>query len=206
LNNAPSLYLVGVEKGDPGATALKDLLLLSMSRRKRRPTRATFEGHKIYTVPLTAARASGPARRRRQQSLYITSSSGYVALSTDVSTLEEYLRSGEKPPKPLSGTPGLIDAAQRVGGTGGGLFGYQNQREVLRSLFKTLKNQPSNGGSNGLNPMAALPKSVSDWLDFSLLPDYDQVSKYFYFSVFAGNTTADGLSFKAFAPRPPQMK
>ena len=54
--------------------------------------------------------------------------------------------------------------------------------------------------------MAALPKAVHDWVDFSLLPDYDQVSKYFYFSVYAGSTTADGLSFKAFAPRPPQMK
>jgi hypothetical protein len=204
LNAAPSLYLIGMEKSDPGATAIKDLLSLAMSRRQKAPDPRTFEGHKIYTVPLTAARAVGKAAVPAQ-SLYITSSGGYVALSTDVSTLEEYLRSGEKPPKPLSGTPGLIDAAQRVGGVGGGLFAYQNQSEVLRSLFKTLKNQPANGGGN-LNPMAALPKSVSDWLDFSLLPDYDQVSKYFYFSVFAGNATADGLSFKAFAPRPPQMK
>jgi len=203
LNAAPSLYLIGMEKSDPGATAIKDLLSLAMSRRQKAPDPRNFEGHKIYTVPLTAARTVGKAAVPAQ-SLYITSSGGYVALSTDVSTLEEYLRSGEKPPKPLSGTPGLIDAAQRVGGVGGGLFGYQNQREVLRSLFKTLKNQPAGGGD--LNPMAALPKSVSDWLDFSLLPDYDQVSKYFYFSVFAGNTTADGLSFKVFAPRPPQMK
>jgi hypothetical protein len=59
--------------------------------------------------------------------------------------------------------------------------------------------------AGGMNPMAALPDEVRDWLDFSLLPDYDQVSKYFYFSVYAGNTTADGLSFKAFAPRPPGL-
>ena len=125
-----------------------------------------------------------------------------MALSTDVSTLEEYLRSGEKPPKPLSGTPGLVDAAQHVGGTGGGFFGYQNQRETLRYLFKTLKNQAADDGAGGLGSVTALPKTVRDWLDFSLLPDYDQVSKYFYISVYAGSTTADGLSFKAFAPRP----
>jgi hypothetical protein len=53
--------------------------------------------------------------------------------------------------------------------------------------------------------MAALPKNFSDWMDFSLLPDYDLVSKYFYFSVFNGSAMADGLSFKVFAPRPPQM-
>ena len=206
LNNAPSLYLIGVEKGDPAATAVKDLLSLSMSRKQKAPDPRDFLGHKIYTIPLPGPRVSGAAAAAPVRSIYITSSSGYVALSTDVSTLEAYLRSGEKPPKPLSGTPGLIDAAAHVGGVGGGLFGYQNQREVLRFLFKTLKNPSANDSGGGMNPMAALPKAVRDWLDFSLLPDYDQVSKYFYFSVYAGNTTADGLSFKAFAPRPPQMK
>ena len=203
MNNAPSLYLIGVQKGEPAATAIKDLLSLSLSRRQKPAEPRNFQGHKIYTVPLPGARVSGAAA---PHSLYISSSSGYAALSTDVSTLEEYLRSGEKPPKPLSGTPGLVDAAQHVGGTGGGLFGYQNQREVLRFLFKTLKNQDANDSGGGVNPMVALPKAVRDWLDFSLLPDYDPVSKYFYFSVYAGNTTADGLSFKFFAPRPPQMK
>ena len=203
LNNVPSLYLIGVEKGDPAATAVKDLF--SMSRRQKAPDPRDFLGHKIYTIPLPGPRVSGAAAAPTR-SIYVSSSSGYVALSTDVSTLEEYLRSGEKPPKPLSGTPGLIDAAQHVGGVGGGLFGYQNQREVLRVLFKTLKNQDSSDNAGGMNPMTALPKTVRDWLDFSLLPDYDQVSKYFYFSVYAGNTTAEGLSFKAFAPRPPQMK
>ena len=201
LNNAPSLYLIGVEKGEPAATAIKDLLSLSLSRQQKTPDPRDFLGHKIYTIPLPGARV---ARRgdTAARSIYCSSSSGYVALSTDVSMLEEYLRSGEKPPKPLSGTPGLIDAAQHVGGTGGGLFGYQNQREVVRFLFKTLKNPSSSGGAGGMNALAALPKAVRDWLDFSLLPDYDQVSKYFYFSVYAGSTTADGLSFKAFRPAP----
>ena len=167
------------------------------------PDPRNFQGHKIYTVPLAVARAPGTAAAAG--SLYITSSSGYAALSTDVSTLEEYLRSGEKPPKPLSGLPGLVDAAQHVGGTGGGLFGYQNQRETLRFLFKSLKNMDSSDSAGGANPMAALPKQLQDWLDFSLLPDFDAVSKYFYFSVYSGSTTADGLSFKVFAPRPPGL-
>ena len=101
--------------------------------------------------------------------------------------------------------PGLVDAAQKVGGTGGGLFGYQNQGETLRSLFKTLNNLDSSNNPGGVNAAAVLPKELQDWLDFSLLPDFDAVSKYFYFSVYAGSTTADGLSFKAFAPRPPGL-
>jgi hypothetical protein len=203
LNNAPSLYLIGVDKGDTAATAIKDLLSLTMNSKQKMPDPRSFQGHKIYTIPLAVARTAAGAAAAR--SLYISSSSGYVALSTDVSTLEEYLRSGEKPPKPLSGLPGLVDAAQHVGGTGGGLFGYQNQGETLRSLFKTLNNLDSSNNAGGVNAMAALPKGVQDWLDFSLLPDFDAVSKYFYFSVYAGSTTADGLSFKAFAPRPPGL-
>jgi hypothetical protein len=203
INNAASLYLIGVEKGDLAATAIKDLLSLTMTRRQKAPDPRNFQGHKIYTMPMPGQRVAGAGSAAHL--LYISSSSGYVALSTDVSTLEEYLRSGEKPPKPLNGIAGLVDAVQHVGGTGGGLFGYQNQREAMRSLFKTLKDQSSNGSGGGLNPLAALPQAVRDWLDFSLLPDYDQVSKYFYFSVYAGSTTPDGLSFKAFAPRPPQL-
>jgi hypothetical protein len=204
LNDAPSLYLIGVQRGDIAATAVKDLLSLSVPRRQKLPEPRHFQGHKIYTVPLPGVRVPGVTAPAR--SLYISSTSGYVALSTDVSTLEEYLRSGEKLPKPLNGTPGLVDAAQHVGGTSGGLFGYQNQSEIMRALFKMLKSQAANNTGGGLNPLAALTKSVRDWLDLSLLPDYDQVSKYFYFSVYAGSTTADGLSFKAFSPRPPQMK
>ena len=201
LNNTPSLYLIGVEQGGPAATAIKDLMGLSMPRKQKAPEPRDFQGHKIYTVPLPGPRVGGAAAR----SLYISSSSSYAALSTDVSMLEEYLRSGDKPPKPLNGMPGLVDAAQHVGGTGGGLFGYENQRETLRFLFKILKNQPVNDNAGGMSPMAALPDEIRAWLDFSLLPDYDQVSKYFYITVYAGNTTADGLSLKIFAPRPPGL-
>jgi hypothetical protein len=48
-------------------------------------------------------------------------------------------------------------------------------------------------------------KDFRDWLDFSLLPDYDRVSKYFYFTVYGGAVTTDGLSLKVFTPRPPRL-
>jgi hypothetical protein len=71
----------------------------------------------------------------------------------------------------------------------------------MRSVFALFKSQASaNPGS-----MAALPPGIRAWMDFSLLPDYDPVAKYFFFSVFNGSTTADGITFKAFAPRPPGL-
>jgi hypothetical protein len=97
---------------------------------------------------------------------------------------------------------------QHVGGAGGGVFGYQNERETMRAAFTLLKNQASS--VQGPNPFGALPfgpsgKDISNWLDFSLLPDFDTVARYFYFSVYGGNVTTEGLSFTFFAPRPPQL-
>lgn len=70
----------------------------------------------------------------------------------------------------------------------------------MRAAFTRLKNPAATDPA-----LAVFPKSIRDWMDFSLLPDYDPVAKYFYFSVYGGGATADGLAFKAFAPRPPQM-
>jgi hypothetical protein len=118
--------------------------------------------------------------------------------------LESYLRSAANPPKPLSGLPGLIDAAQHVGGTGNGVFGFQNQRELLRTLFNTL-NAQSPDAMSAFGPMFLLPKGLRDSMDFSLLPDYDAVSKYFYITVYSGSSTPNGISFETFTPRPPQL-
>jgi hypothetical protein len=137
------------------------------------------------------------------RALYCTTGSGYVALSTDTGIVENFLRNAGTPPKPLTAIAGLTEAAQHIGGTGGGLFGYQNQREAMRNAFTQLKNQSAAASQT---PVANLPQGMRDWLDFSLLPDYDQVSKYFFFSVFNGSTTTDGIYYKAFAPRPPGLK
>jgi hypothetical protein len=70
----------------------------------------------------------------------------------------------------------------------------------MRAAFKLIK--ISSAGDSALK---ALPPAFRDWADFSLLPDYDAVSKYFYLSVFGGSANADGLTLKVYAPRPPQL-
>ena len=200
LDSAPSLFLIGVANTDQALLAVKTLATL-MFGRQGAPTERDFLGRKIFSIPLPAQQLPGaPAPAR---AIYCATGDGYVALTSDVSMLEEFLRSAQNPPKPLNGNAGLVDAAQRVGGTGGGLFGYQNQRETMRAAFKSLKNSPGNAAGLGL--FSALPKNFLGWADFSLLPDYDQVAKYFSISVFSGSATADGLNFKFFSPRPPQM-
>jgi hypothetical protein len=126
-------------------------------------------------------------------------------MSPDISVLQDFLRSAGKPPRPLTQAAGLADAVQHIGGMGNGLFGYQDNRVVMRAAFNSLK-QSAAGSLAGQPTLALMPKSLVDMLDYSLLPDYDQVAKYFYFSVFTGTTTPEGITFKGFYPRPPQLK
>ncbi|HEX3856418.1 MAG TPA: hypothetical protein VHY30_03875 [Verrucomicrobiae bacterium] len=201
MNSAPSIFLFAATNPEQAILAVKNVMSLMYGQHSTEPR--DFLGKKIYGISLPAARLPGGATAPVSRSIYLTTSSGYLAISTDSSILEGFLRSVGSPVKPLGETAGLAEAAQHIGGTGGGLFGYENQREIMRSAFTLLKNQSTSNG--GINAMAAVPIGVRDWMDFSLLPDYDHVSKYFFFSVFNGTTTPDGLSFKAFAPRPPQL-
>jgi hypothetical protein len=200
MNNAPSLFLFAASNPDQAAVAVNSVAEL-MYRQQSATEPRDFLGKKIYSVSLPAAQMPGAAAATR--SLYLASSGGYVAISTDSGMVENYLRSAGNPVKALSATAGLADAAQHIGGMGDGMFGYENQREIMRSAFTLFKNSTSSNG--GIDVMAALPQGFRDWMDFSLLPDYDQVAKYFFFSVFNSSSTADWISFKVFAPRPPGL-
>jgi hypothetical protein len=43
-------------------------------------------------------------------------------------------------------------------------------------------------------------------MDFSQLPPFERVSKYFSFSVYAGSANVDGVTIKIFSPTPPGIK
>ena len=202
LNSGPALLLFSALNPDQAILAIKNVAALTSSQ-ENAPAPRDFLGRKIYTIALRSPRP--PAR-----SLYCAAGGGYVALTTDVSMLEAYLRSADSRAKPLRETAGLTDAAQHIGGAGSGLFAYENQRETMREAFTALKNSTPDSPASGNAGLSSLPfatpgKIFSGWMDFSLLPDYDKVSKYFYFSVSGGAVTADGLSFKVYAPRPPQL-
>ena len=49
-------------------------------------------------------------------------------------------------------------------------------------------------------------ESFRQWVDFSLLPSFDTVAKYFSFSVYGGSFTPDGFALKFFMPTPPQLR
>jgi hypothetical protein len=208
-----SLYLLGSPNPEQVVGALKGILVFLSQQSGSSPQEREFLGRKIISVPLAIPGRPAPASGKTPTLSY-AATSGYVALSTDATLIEEYLRSGDSQAKALRDLPGLTEAVQRVAAPGSSLFGYQNDAENMRAAFDMLRKlsaSPSEGGSSGsLLPMAVGlgggEKALKEWLDFSLLPPYDKISKYFGFSVYAGGATVDGLGLKMFAPVPAGLK
>jgi hypothetical protein len=212
----PSLLLIGSPNAEKLASALRGLLVIRWPDAMR-PQEREFLGRKIFSFKIPGLETSGSARPA-PRTLSYAASGGYVAITTDIATLEQYLRSSEGQNKSLRELPGLIEAAQKIGGQNTGLFSYENQAETTRGSFEALRKgvtataTTSDNLGLGYNPVAdSIPfsgpqRTFRDWMDYSLLPDFDQVAKYFHFTVFAGSANVDGISFKYFSPTPPQLK
>jgi hypothetical protein len=222
LNSPPSLYLIGSPKPEQLVLALKTAIVMLPVRADTLADRELL-GRKVYKVKLAPERnpAGGGLVER---SLSFTHGGGYVALTTDDALLEEYLRSVESPGRGLRETAGLGDAAQKIGGFGTGWFGYENQSGAMKALFDAAKQNPAlaekmftggtlgtlnslanSSGMTGAGPVAA-GKTTKDWFDFSLLPAFEQVTKYFHYSLNSAVAQPDGISFKTYLPTPPQLK
>ncbi len=202
----PSLILIGSPNPEQFAAALKGLLVFLPEGGN--PKTREFLGRKIYSIKLTSLPGAGAGGRN----LSYAASAGYVAFSADDAILEEFLRSSEGQSKPLRDVPGLADAMARVGGQSTGWFTYENESETMRLLFDTLRasagdtNKPAPSVLGSAIPFASPEKQFRDWLDFSLLPEYGKVSKYFGFGVSAGSASVDGLTFRFFSPTPAPLK
>jgi hypothetical protein len=213
LESPPSLILLGSPNPEQLAVALKRLFVIFPQGDA--PAEREFLGRKIFSVPVPPLPfpLTGPSQPRLPSTLSCAASGSYVAMSTDAAMLEEYLRSSESQAKALRDKPGLLEAAQKVGGMGTGLFGYENELDTKRAAFEAVKNEPASS-TNGIGPSVfpGLPgitgpeKNLSDWMDFSLLPAFDKVSQYFYFDVYAGSANVDGLTLKEYSPLPPALR
>ena len=130
--------------------------------------------------------------------------------------IEEYLRSSEGVRSSLKDKPGLTEAAQKVTSPGMSLFGYENQIETTRIMFEQLHKNAGTAAAAPGNPAASLLPSglnvaatmqgFKSLMDFSLLPNFDSIARYFHFAVYGGSTTVDGMGLRFFAPVPPGLK
>ena len=211
LKSPPSLFLLGSPNPEQFVAALKGILG-SLSQSGSGPSEREFLGRKIYTVQApTLPFPTAEAKPTTPRTLSYVATSAYVAISSDASLVEEFLRSSESQGKTLRETPGLAEAIQKVTGPGSSFFGYENQAETMRATFAMLKKDPAGAGSEmlglpGTMGAAGPWKTVTEWMDFSLLPEFDRVAKYFHFAVYGGGASVDGLTLKMFTPVPPGLK
>ncbi|MGZ5543810.1 MAG: hypothetical protein ACXWIU_03970 [Limisphaerales bacterium] len=213
--SVPSLYLLGSPNPDKLAATLK-IGMGALAPGGAPIKEREFLGRKIYSfTPPT-----NPNPKDASKGLTFAAANGYVALSADPDLVQDYLRGTENKPKPLMETPGLADAAQKVGGMGTGLFGYSNSAEHMHRLMDALRKDPTAAAAlfagNASNGAMGLTSNIDDpteqakrfqqFADFSLLPQFEAISKYFYFSVYSGAFNQDGFTMNFFAPTPPKLK
>src|ERR1044071_683860 len=213
LLSPPVLYLIGSPNPERLVAALK-IILTFLNQQGSAPAEREFLGHKIFSLPAPALPwpRENPPRPSPPRTLHCTAGGGYVAMSTDTAMLEEFLRSSSSESKTLRQITGLAEAAQRVVGQGAIWFGYQNRFERMRTTLELLKRDPGSVTNSSMNLFPVLfglanpEPAFRGLMDFSLLPAFDRLAKYFHFSVSGGSATVEGLSFKWFAPAPPQLR
>ena len=142
LRDAPEIWLLGSPNPWKLASAIKvaaGLLVPPTSIKDRE-----FLGRRIYSASLPGNLPITPQGGSR--TYHFAASSGYVALTSDVEMLEEFLRSNDGNKPGLSQTPGLSDAAEKAGGgMSAGIFTFSNDKESTRTLLETLRKEPISG-------------------------------------------------------------
>ena len=203
-----SMWLVGSRNAELTAAHLKALSSLLPPEVAHYKERA-FLGRTLYSFAVP--RSLGSEEPQSVVTLHYAPRGDYVALTTDAGLLEEFLRGTSRQASLLEKT-GLAEAAQRVGGLDTGFFSYENDSLSARSMFEASKTDSLNafvlletldlGSRLGLGR----ERGFLNGFDFSLLPSYDRVGKYFHFDVTSLVVTSEGYAIRYFAPTPPALR
>lgn len=194
LQNPPSITLVGAVNANEMLAALRALAGLLPGGPDDLKEREV-QGRKILSVKRPAA-PNQPAA-----TLEIAAGGGYVAFATDPAILEEFLRSADGSGPSLKDLSGLAEAAQQVGGMTTGVFSFQNQRQSAAGLWEALR---TGGGLSQLMPPVGNKQvqEASSWLDFTVLPPFEQISRYLGINVSSGAWDSQGFIIRSFTPAP----
>lgn len=212
ISNQPEIILIGSPRAEEFANAVKFLIGMVPPDLGKQEERE-FLGRKIHTIDVPMGMPTAEDAAPPTQSFAFSSSGSYFALSTDIGLLEEFLRSADGDGRPLLNRTGLRVAAEKVGGMASGLFGYTNDRETMRFIYKFLTSTDGSGtgGLSGLNQfleaagMNDEDSEFKEWVDFSLLPPFTQIEKYFNYTVVGGRIGEAGYQMKAYSPKSPEL-
>ena len=206
LLNPPRLYMINSKKPKVTLRAIMDLISMVV---EAPPEEDEIEGRTLYSYHF------GNFVDEKETTLHAVAVGEYVVFSQDLKAIKSYLDGPKEGAKPLAKLAGLNQAAKKVGGLDGGAFGFENSKIMARGLFTVLKKNPNlisdafGGLPQGIDPDTGLPiggDRFGGWLDFKLLPEFKQISKYLHYTVVGVRADKQGIRMGIFMPTPPASK
>lgn len=192
----PQMFMIGSSSADKLLYSMK---ILSSMVPNLEVKSTDFLGKRILSADL-------PSPDGSQMGIYMTSSKGYLTITQNRGLLEQVIRGKGGKPNQIINSKAYRTAVDKVGGTGTGLFGFEDPAKTIGPFLSAVKGEPElfqeiidNVTSNiTLNPEA----ENDTWFDLDLLPDADQIGKYLGITVYSGSLDNDGYKMKMYAPDP----
>lgn len=194
----PQLFMIGSSAPDKLLYSAKILSSLVPNLEVKS---TDFLGKKILSADL-------PSPDGQELGLFMTSNDGYLSITQNRQLLEEIIRGKSSKSNKVLASPEYKAAVDKVGGTGTGLFGFEDPAKSLAPLISVVKNEPEMFQEIINNVTSSIAEGLNEesegesWFDLSLLPDASVIAKYLGVSVYAGHTDNDGLKLKLYAADP----
>lgn len=206
LISAPTLTLLG----SPNPKVLAQTLVKAtglIPSEENALSRQEFHGKTIYSFTMPGLPFIESGQTGTDVGLHMAVDEGYLLFSMHEQTLKNYLRSPSETHRPLRNMPGLKQATAALGPEKLTSFRYDNPAKVIGMFWELARKNP-NFLAEGLEASADLDirKSPFGAELLSALPSFEQVAKYFHFSVSGGNSDARFINYRLFMPTPPQLR
>ncbi|MDG1891614.1 MAG: hypothetical protein P8L18_09900 [Verrucomicrobiota bacterium] len=209
LMNPPQIFLLGSPNPEllvQAFIAASGLLPGGNSVLKER----SFLGRTLYSIklPTGAPMSDNGDAENDEMGLHFVAGGMYVAVSTNVSIIESYLRTVIRQGKPLKSNAAFLEAVGAAGGFQSGYIAYQNIANMMQVYYEGLRTKPETlfegllGSTMGSNRL----ESLDTFLNFSTLPPFETVKHYFQFNVTGNNSDSDGLRLRSVTPMPSKLK
>lgn len=209
INNSANLFLLSSTNPEQLASSIKFLTLLSPKPPEVKERE--IAGKKVYYWE-NPKLVRNPDKKEPARFTFVSSVANYVAIANDLSILQEFLNYSDGKYVPLKNFQGLSDAIKIVGSENSGLLIFQNAKEQTRFQYTLLKNETDTIASLlAMTPIGIRlglgedSKLLKQWIDPTLLPDFDKIAKYFGIAVSELNVEESGIRLKSFNPNPPGL-
>ncbi len=209
INNSANLFLLASTNPEQLANSIKFLTLLSPKPPEVKERE--IAGKKVYYWENPKI-VQNPDKKEPARFTFVSPVANYVAIANDLSILQEFLNYSDGKYVPLKSFQGLGDAIKKVGSENSGLLIFQNTKEQTRFQYTLLKNETDTIASLlAMTPIGIRlglgedSKLLRQWIDPTLLPDFDKIAKYFGITVSELNLEDAGIRIKSFNPNPPGL-